>query len=695
MEAGPLAGQSLLLAAQRGNARQNRYRRSWIIAHRRGRGTLYGRYVDPSLFTQTTYHSYLGVSKKLCKSHPYISKINRYIRRYILTSRRRMPKRYKTVQASSHVRETKRPKRSNKGKAGDSSRRTTPARAQTTSGDIGSTNETIEEPSQLECTRACACENCTDGGDCGSSSRLHSMRSSVQEYDTVKETNSVINQEDTDLDGLDTCTLPGRVYTKAWSFGGPNQTCEYCDAVVWSNESVGQLSKSGRPQFSICCQKGKVRLLLLKDPPDYLTGLLDPNGGRRSSEFRRLIRSYNMIYAFTSMGGKVDNAINQGSAPYCFRLGGQNHHNIGSFFPPDGKQPRFLQLYFYDTELEVSQRISSLKSEGKNELDPEIVEGLSKMLYEHNALAKVCKMARERLDPSCLQPVQLRLIGNRKKDGRQYNLPSTDELAALIVGGGETSTGNRDIIIYDRCRGVRKISELHPSFMAMQYPLMFPYGEDGYRPDIKHNDAETTTRKKRTFVTMREYYAFRFQERRKDEKLIDGINVLCGRLRQQFMVDAFTCVEETRLNYVRSNQAAIRKYSLRGLIDAVIAGNTRASLLGHSMILPASFPGCFRFLFQNYQDALAICRWAGPPDLFITFTCNPKWVEIEEFLKSHPGQRPEERPDVIARVFKIKLNELIRDITKGAFFGRVLAGIIVIHFSFFKVCSITQSNDVY
>ncbi|KAK9684271.1 hypothetical protein RND81_10G198000 [Saponaria officinalis] len=490
-------------------------------------------------------------------------------------------------------------------------------------------------------------------------------------------------QEVAGLHGLEMRKGLRRVFTKISSFGKPTEKCEFCDAIMWKEESVGNVPVGAKPQFSICCQKRKVRLPILQDPPDYLKQLLDPNGGRRSSGFRRLIRSYNMIYAFTSMGGKVDNAINQGSAPYCFRLGGQNHHNIGLFLLPDGKQPRFLQVYFYDSELEVAQRISSLGSSGRHELDPEIVEGISNMLYEHNALAKVCQMARERLDPSSLQPVRLWLIGTRSKDGRQYNLPTTDELAALIVGGGESDHRNRDIIIYDRSGGVRKISELHPCFMAMQYPLMFPYGEDGYRSDIKHSDAETTTRKKRTFVTMREYYAFRIQERRKDEKLIDGVSVLCGRLRQQFMVDAFTCVEETRLDYIRHNQNEIRKYSLRGLMDVVAVGDTIPGSLGQSMILPASFPGCFIFLFQNYQDVLAICRWAGPPDLFLTFTCNAKWVEIKEFLAANPGQRPEDRPDIVARVFKIKLDQLINDLTKEAFFGKVLAGLPHAHICLF------------
>lgn len=33
-------------------------------------------------------------------------------------------------------------------------------------------------------------------------------------------------------------------------------------------------------------------------------------------------------------------------------------------------------------------------------------------------------------------------------------------------------------------------------------------------------------------------------------------------------------------------------------------------------------------MIQHYQDAMAIRRVKGPPDLFITFTCNPKWIDI-------------------------------------------------------------------
>ena len=66
----------------------------------------------------------------------------------------------------------------------------------------------------------------------------------------------------------------------------------------------------------------------------------------------------------------------------------------------------------------------------------------------------------------------------------------------------------------------------------------------------------------------------------------------------------------------------------RGLADAVLQRETRPASRGKRIILPSSFTGGARYMMQNYQDAMAIYRWAGFPNLFITFTCNPKWPKI-------------------------------------------------------------------
>jgi hypothetical protein len=99
---------------------------------------------------------------------------------------------------------------------------------------------------------------------------------------------------------------------------------------------------------------------------------------------------------------------------------------------------------------------------------------------------------------------------------------------------------------------------------------------------------------------------------------------------------------------------------------------------GRVIVLPSSFPGSPRAMQQHYQDAMSIVRKYGKPDLFLTFTCNPKWKEIEEQL--FPGQTPSDRPDLVSRVFKLKLDELIVDLLKKHVLGRAVSHIFVIEF---------------
>ena len=84
----------------------------------------------------------------------------------------------------------------------------------------------------------------------------------------------------------------------------------------------------------------------------------------------------------------------------------------------------------------------------------------------------------------------MRLIGKRNKDGRTYNLPTANEVAALIVGDIGDFDKKRDIIVETRSGLLKRINELHPLYMPMQYPILFPYGEDGYNIDTLHRNSE-------------------------------------------------------------------------------------------------------------------------------------------------------------------------------------------------------------
>ena len=64
------------------------------------------------------------------------------------------------------------------------------------------------------------------------------------------------------------------------------------------------------------------------------------------------------MLSFTSMGGAVDHSVMDGHGPYSFRISGNNYHRIGSLLPAQGQQPKFAQLYVYDThadEIDVAR----------------------------------------------------------------------------------------------------------------------------------------------------------------------------------------------------------------------------------------------------------------------------------------------------------------------------------------------------
>jgi len=104
------------------------------------------------------------------------------------------------------------------------------------------------------------------------------------------------------------------------------------------------------------------------------------------------------------------------------------------------------------------------------------------------------------------------------------------------------------------------------------------------------------------------------------------------------------------------NQSQIRSDLYNGLADAIVQDEVNPAALGRRIELPSSFLGGDRFMQQLFQDSMAIVRHFGRPTLFITFTTNPKWKEIQDELLPH--QSAMDRPDLVARVFHLKQRDL-------------------------------------
>ncbi|KAI9081228.1 hypothetical protein K1719_036800 [Acacia pycnantha] len=228
---------------------------------------------------------------------------------------------------------------------------------------------------------------------------------------------------------------------------------------------------------------------------------------------------------------------------FAERLKGQNHHFIGSLLPPQGNPPIYAQAYIYDTENEISNRMSTAsRYVGVANLDHNIVEILKECSDKHNCVVKNYRKAGEIIKENVIHDVSIRLIRSSNSIGlsKQYSMPTTSELAALIVGDFDNSYTKRDIIVKRQCGGAR-------------------------------------------------------------------------------------------------------------------------------------------YMIQNYQDAMAICAWAGYPDIFITFTCNPMWPEITRHC-DQDGLKPCDRPEILSRIFNLKLHKLMRTLKDQKIFGSIKADVYFVEF---------------
>ncbi|GKA00636.1 replication protein A 70 kDa DNA-binding subunit C-like protein [Tanacetum coccineum] len=171
----------------------------------------------------------------------------------------------------------------------------------------------------------------------------------------------------------------------------------------------------------------------------------------------RLAKKATKNAAFTSAG----------RAPYTFRISGQSYHRMGSLIPNEGTQPKFAQLYFFDTQNEVRNRQAAfIDKDTSDNVDQQIVRGLIQMLYHYSPITKASCMARDWCNTHNSVNFHLRLHSERKSS-RQYNAPTMSEVAAVIINDFGEGLPTRDVIVNNKDSGPRRVSELHQSYMAL------------------------------------------------------------------------------------------------------------------------------------------------------------------------------------------------------------------------------------
>ncbi|XP_021766979.1 uncharacterized protein LOC110731425 [Chenopodium quinoa] len=392
--------------------------------------------------------------------------------------------------------------------------------------------------------------------------------------------------------------------------------------------------------LKFCCADGEIRIAASEYPSELKR--LFSSTDEDAEHFQTYARLYNNLFAFSSIGGDFDASTYKGI--YVFKMHGQMYHFVPDLLPDKGC-PRYLQLYFYEGQ--------------------------------HEALL----------------------------DQRVYNAPAVDDVVVIWPENASSSQSlGPHIIVTGKSDEPHRIYHNYGCYDPLQYPLLFPHGECGWTQGLKKqshggaiqavslpdliascavhssedllNEEDKRARRKHTsadkFISPREYYAYKLQIRPENWLL------RAGRIFQQYIVDMYVKIENTRLDYFRNNQDSIRAELYQGILDSLHSRETVASDVGRRVILPPTFIGGPRDMKKRYLNAMALVQRYGKPNFFVTMTCNANWPEIKAELS--PGETAQDRPNLVARIFRAKLLVLKKEIMDKKVFGEVTAMVYVVEF---------------
>lgn len=284
--------------------------------------------------------------------------------------------------------------------------------------------------------------------------------------------------------------------------------CQYCDAAKFPGETAG-----------MCCANGKVKLPAFESPPDPLHSLIFGTS-RTSKHFMSHIQEYNAAFQMTSFGAKKivrDNFMptfkvitsfgishaNGDLSSNCFdffnnsnptsnlishtlQIQGQIYHRAGSLLPFPDADHQFLQIYFIGDENRELDRRCTIGSNTRRE----IVSQLQTFFHQHNELVRLFKIALDRMSSDNHKIVIRADKTPFGEHARRFNAPSIDEVAIVIVGD---QFQFRDIVLHRRNEELQRVSDLHRSYDALQYPLLYWKGDDDYHINIPMIGPQTGT----------------------------------------------------------------------------------------------------------------------------------------------------------------------------------------------------------
>jgi hypothetical protein len=466
---------------------------------------------------------------------------------------------------------------------------------------------------------------------------------------------------------------------------GERQACADCGALLWSSEQT--------QTNSICCGKKRANLDRWTRDNDNLANADSANQLYDMWEsdtldgklLKKYSRQLNNALAISSHHCKEIRQTAGGNYNPTVTVQGRITSLIGGLENTNVNEPVYAQVYVHDAldadtdnaaDNTATRRIDIMNLPASTSAtDRRRLHELLKILHE--IIGNVNEYVRDfisiaqsdLLTDNTTNNIRVVIDPNRRPTGehaRRYNAPEGLQEVCVLMADEVTSRA----VKLSRGSGERleKIDDTHRAFDTLHFVLFFPHAQDGWSTDMYvTNDIDSS----RSKVSTKDFYCFHLHQRDGERPTI----FYGKRLFHEYLCMAFVKIETLRLRYLKNNQTQLRAASYHTLQQAT---NHENANIGRQIILPSTFTGGPRYMQKHYHNAMSLVQKFGRPDLFLTMTCNPKWSEIIETLLPH--QVPEDRPDLLARVFRGKFKQLMNELLQNDCLGRVVGYTYTIEF---------------
>ena len=160
-------------------------------------------------------------------------------------------------------------------------------------------------------------------------------------------------------------------------------------------------------------------------------------------------------------------------------------------FPDEGERGKFAQVYLYDHNEAMDLRQRNHWNDG---LDKHILEQLQIMMDRESPYVAMYRSMKEKMENMSELPPETKMV-IAERDGhdmRRYNKTKHYGLVVVFRSHDGTPPTDRDIAVWPRdpTYKVYRISDKCEHVDPLAYPLLFPRGEGGWHPHLRHQGAQ-------------------------------------------------------------------------------------------------------------------------------------------------------------------------------------------------------------